>query len=306
MGKAISLYGTGELRQLVKRTDPTILENLIRFLENDPIEFGSGYNKEIVWRYIRRYPLNDEQIHRLEEAAFRCLARPMTPEFKFMYQTMSHIATEAFWKRVEGILQADNPIIQINAYCLYAYSKGIYAGEKLRLEMKEVNFRLFVSYRTYYSAYSVETLLTLIKSPENWPDGEISYREPYAADIPTLNYGRNDDALFTSLDVAMSNKDVMLKNLSRVLSAGILHPEVVNPWNYAIYLLEQLNTPEAVQILIEFMNQKLDFAINSYWRKDVAKMVQRALNYYGTPEALESIEKLESINRHHCNVGMLG
>jgi hypothetical protein len=300
MVQAISNYSLAELRHHIKRADPTLLENFIRFLENDPIDYRTGYDKEIVWRYIRRYPLNDEQIHRLEESAFRCLARPMTREFKFMYQTMSHIAREAFWKRVKALLQADNPIVQINAYCLYAYSKGIYAGEKLRLEMKEVNFQLFVSYHTYYSAYSVEALLTLIKSPENWPDGVVCYRQPYAADIPTFNYGHNDDALFTSLDVAMSYKDVMLNNLSMVLSAGILHPEVVNPWNYAIYLLEQLNTPEAVQILIDFMNQKLDFAINSYWRKEVSKMVWRVLKYYGTPAALESINQLESITKNHC------
>jgi hypothetical protein len=104
----------------------------------------------------------------------------------------------------------------------------------------------------------------------------------------------------------MGNKDVMLKNLSKVLSAGILHPVVVNPWNYAIYLLEQLNTPKAVGPLIDFMNHKLDFATNSYWRKYVAQMVQRVLNYYGTPEALEAITKLESINRHHSYLGMLG
>ncbi|MBI1277623.1 MAG: hypothetical protein GC179_05810 [Anaerolineaceae bacterium] len=297
MVKAISLYGTGELRQAIKRTDLTLLESFIRFLENDPIEFGSGYSKEIVWRYIRRYPLNDEQIHRLEEAAFKCLARPMTPEFKFMCLTMSHLATDAFWKRVEGILEADNPIVQINAYCLFAYSKGIYAGEKQRLEMKKVKFQLFVAYYTYHHAYSVEDLVALIQAAENWPDGEVRYRQPVEVYMPIFNF---DNDLIATFDLSMSKKDVVFRNLGEILSTGVLHPETVDAWVYAIFLLGQLDYPEAVGLLIDFMNQKLDFMPNSYYKKMPAHMLQRVLNYYGTPEALEAVKQLESITQNHC------
>lgn len=297
MVKAISEYRIGELRQAIKRTDPTLLEDFIRFLENDPIGYRTGYNKEIVWRYIRRYPLNEEQIHRLEEAAFRCLARPMTPEFKSMYQTMSHIATEAFWKRVEGILQADNPIIQINAYCLYAYSKGIYAGEKLRLEMKDVKFQLWVGYYTYYRSYSVENLITLMQAPENWPNGVVCYCQSVEIDMPIFNV---DNDLIASLDLSMSNKDVIFGKLGEVLLTGILHSATVDTWTYAIFLLEQLDYPEAVGLLIDFINQKLDFMPNSYYKRMPAHMVQKVLNYYGTPEALEVVKQLESITKNHC------
>ena len=159
MVKAISEYRIRELKQLVKHADPTLLENLIRFLQIDSIGYRTGYSKEIVWRYVRRYPLSDVHIQRLEEAAFTHLARPMTSEFKFMCQTMSHIATEAFWKRVEGVLQADNPIMQINGYCLYAYSKGIYAGEKQRLELKKIKRELRWRYLKSNQHYRVDDLL---------------------------------------------------------------------------------------------------------------------------------------------------
>ena len=306
MVKAISLYRRGELRQAIKRTDPTLLENFIQFLENDPIEFGSGYKKEIVWRYIRRYPLNGEQIHRLEQAAFRCLARPMAREFKFMYQTMSHIATEAFWKRIEGVLQVVNPIMQINAYCLYAYSKGIYAGEKQRLELKKVKRDLRWMYLKSNQHYKVDDLLSLLREPENWPNGEVIYREPKREDLPILEYQPARDQEFASLNVSMGNKDFVLRQLNVVLSMGILTHITSDTWTYAIYLLEQLNDPKVVGLLIDFMNQKLDFAINYHDKKMVAQMVLRVLNYYGTPEALEAIRKLETITKHHCNIGMLG
>ncbi len=300
-----SEFRLGELRRAVKRADLVIFEDLIRFLQDDPIAFGTGYTKEVIWKYIGRYDLSKDHIQRLEEAAFTYLARPMTPEFKFMCLTMSHIATEAFWKRVEAVLRVDNPIIQINAYCLYAYSTGIHAGEKQRLQMKKVKFQLFVRYHAYYSVYSVEELLALIKAPENWPEGVICYRQPHPTDIPVLNYHLNDVESFTSLDVSKSNKEVVLKNLNAVLFAGVLHPEIVNTWNYAIYLLEQLDYPEAVGSLIDFMDQKLDFARNTYYRKLLAQMVQRALKYYGTAEAFVAIKKLETITKHHCNIGIL-
>jgi hypothetical protein len=297
MVKAIAQYRIRELRQLVKHAEPTLLENLIRFLQIDSIGYRTGYSKEIVWRYIRRYSLSEDHIQRLEEAAFKCLGRPMTAEFKFMCQTMSHLATEAFWKRVEGVLQADNPIIQINAYCLYAYSKGIYAGEKQRLEMKKVKFQLFVAYYIYYRAYSVEDLITLIQAAENWPDGEVRYRKPIEVDMPIFNF---DNELIASLDLAVSNKDVVFRNLGEALLTGVLHPETVDTWVYTIFLLGQLDYPEAVGLLIDFMNQKLDFVPNSYYKKMPAHMVQSILNHYGTPEALEAVKQLDSITKNHC------
>ncbi len=297
---SISAYRIAELRRAVKRADPTIFENAIRFLHNDSIGHRTGYSKEIVWRYIRRYSLNDVHIQRLEQAAFKCLTRPMSAEFKYMCQTMAHIGTDAFWKQVENGLQSDNPIVQINSYCLYAYSEGIYAGEKQRLALKEINFQLRVAYHTFYPAYSVKELVALIEKPENWPDGIACYQQPYAVDLPVLNFGHNDDALITSLNVAMSNKTVVMRNLREVLSTGVLHPEVINAWIYAIFLLEQLDYPEAVSVLVDFMNQKLDFIPNSYYKQYVAQTVHRVFSYYGTPEAIEAIKQLEVITKHHC------
>ncbi len=72
---SFSKYRRAELRHALKRAEPAIRDDLIRFLQDDSRAFGSGYAKEVIWKYIKRYDLNEDQIHMLEEAAFKYLSQ---------------------------------------------------------------------------------------------------------------------------------------------------------------------------------------------------------------------------------------
>lgn len=133
MNRRRSDFGTfsrKELRHAIKRAEPSIFEDILHFLEDDPMTFGSGYAKELMWQYIRRHALNESDIRRLERAALNYLERPMEREFRRMCQTMSIIATPFFWQEVEKRLESENPVTQLNAYCLFPYSKGVDVGEQ--------------------------------------------------------------------------------------------------------------------------------------------------------------------------------
>jgi hypothetical protein len=80
----ISQYSRRALRHALKRADLVIFEDVLNFLEDDPKTFGSGYMKEDMWHYIRRYPLNNTHIARLENAALQYLQPPMSCEFEYM------------------------------------------------------------------------------------------------------------------------------------------------------------------------------------------------------------------------------
>ncbi len=142
MGKySFEDWRRAEVRRAVKRADPAIRDDFIRFLEDDPRTFGSGYMKESIWKYIKRYDLTPEELNRLEDAAMKLVYRPMSHEFKHMCQTMCVIATDEFWQRVEAEKKSDNPVVKLNASCLYPYSESMEAGEKQRLAWKH-NYRL--------------------------------------------------------------------------------------------------------------------------------------------------------------------
>lgn len=126
-------YTRQELRHALKRADVTILEDVLQFLEDDPMTHGSGYMKTDMWRSIRRYTLDSGQITRLENAVFNYLRRPMEREFKPMCHVLSEIGTPDFWSRVAEKVTSDHPTERVNARCLYAYADGLMAGERHRL-----------------------------------------------------------------------------------------------------------------------------------------------------------------------------
>lgn len=126
-----------ELRHAVKRAEPSIFEDLLRFLEDDPLTFGSGYTKEKIWKYIKRYKLSSNDLKRIENVALQYLYRPMSVEFRYMCQTMCVIASKRFWTEIKTHLKSENELVSLNASCLFPYSESMNAGEKRRLAWKQ-------------------------------------------------------------------------------------------------------------------------------------------------------------------------
>jgi hypothetical protein len=277
-----------ELRQAVKKAEPSIFDDLIRYLEDDLKTFGSGYVKEIIWKYITRYDLTSDDIARLERAALKYLQRPMSREFKLMCQTMARIATDEFWNSVKSELDSANPRVQLNASCLYPYSEGVNKGEQHRLEQKYTKHHYdrnsWVS--PYHDAYKVDDLLAFVKDPANWPDGVVVYKEPNPADLPILHSWREHDGEVASLDIAAGHKKQILEVLDKVLSNSVMNVFTDSAWLYAIYLLQQIDDEGAVPILTKFLHDKLDYKVDGP-RKGMLECVSlKVLRHYGTPKAM--------------------
>lgn len=132
-----------ELRHALTRADPALLEEVLQYLEADSFHFGSGYDKELFWRYIRRYDLKEQHIKRLCAAALKYLERPMSREFQRMCLAMAYLGTTEFWEQVKAATESDNPCVQVNAYCLLPYAGGVEAGERNRLELKSLKATTF-------------------------------------------------------------------------------------------------------------------------------------------------------------------
>ena len=141
-----------ELRHAIKHADSKIFDDAIRYLEDDPNTFGSGYIKEILWKYIRRYDLKTQHILRLENADLKYLHRPMSHEYKYMCQTMCRIARDEFWIRVRNeCLASDNKWVKINTLCLIPYSQGMEVGETYRLAWRYSSIR--ATYNNHQSQF---------------------------------------------------------------------------------------------------------------------------------------------------------
>jgi hypothetical protein len=275
-----------ELRAALKRTDPTLLEPVLQYLKDDPRTFGSGYVKEIIWKYINRYDLQSDHVRRLEEAALKYLFRPMSREFKLMCQTMARIASQSFWQKVEEQLDSDNPWGQINAYCLFPYSEGITAGEKRRLELNSIRRSFWRYERLEY--VTPEELLAKLREKENWIDGVVvEHASPRKAQI----IGHVFDEEFQRLDYTAMKSDVVLPKLREVLQTGTLNTWTYGTWSYALHLLARLNDINAVPILIEFLENKVDYKLRDPENIGLGSNALRMLERFGTPEALEAVAK---------------
>ncbi|GEM_PF-3564226 len=286
-----------ELRHAIKRADLDILEDAIVFLEDDPRTFGSGYAKELIWKYIKRYNLSTEQVARLENAAIQYLFRPMSREFKYMCQTMAWIASDSFWDTVQPYLDSDNPRAQVNSYCLYRYSGGLIAGEKLRLQLDAIKYavRWYVirsqpDQIQVHPPITVEELLIRVEHESNWYNGKVIYRE-VRSDNPSIYYDfAKLDKEFACLDVEASNKNQLLKTFDLVLSTGFKIEQYYVTWLYTIYLLGQIKEVRAVEILKRFLKGKIEFEYGSY-RNHLEMLVLKTLRKYGTSEAMEVVRR---------------
>lgn len=286
-----------ELRHAIKRADLTIFEDVLRFLEHDSRDFGSGYIKQLFWKYVKRYDLNAQHLSRLENAAMQYLYRPMSCEYKYMCQTMCCIATDAFWVRVKAEIDSDRKWAKLNASCLYPYSRGMKAGETLRLAWKNRPDRWIRSDEKLY--YMVDELVELIVLPEHWHNGQIIYCEPNAKDMPIIHYNPSYDSEIASLDVASGNKESIFQLFSTILRTGTLHTWTSKTWLYTIYLLYRINDDRAVQLLSEFLTNKLDYKFESPSKGYTMLSALKVLRFYNTDEALKVIKKYQSYDEQY-------
>lgn len=179
-----------ELRRMLTSADLTIFDETLQFLLDDPLTMGAGYMKQLMWKYIKRYNLNADQMATLEAAALNYLKRRMTPEFTYMCQTMARIAPSAFWAKIEQASQSDDPKIRLNASCLLPYARGVEAGEQFRQNGgREHRRRRWAAEREYASILpTMADLIALLHTPEFWENSQIVSQMPKSSDLPIVYY----------------------------------------------------------------------------------------------------------------------
>lgn len=285
-----------DIRASMKRADPTMLETALEYLEVHSRNWGSGYIREIIWQFIRRYDLTSAQVKRLEHVALIYLERPMSREFKYMCLTMAHLATPEFWHKVEDLLDADNPQIQVNAYCLYPYSQSVYIGEKQRLELRHLKSEMMRPWRRKHprnSGISQEDLLNILFESENWIDSHVvELEEPSRVQISSSN--PQNDKEFLKLDYSKLRSEVVLPKLNKVLQTGDMNVYTFEAWFYALHVLGQLKDIRAVPIIINFLTEKTDYKYLAVTKGILEKKALAILEQLGTPEAQKAIAE-----RHH-------
>ncbi len=290
-------YSRKELRRAIKRAEPSIFEHILQFLEDDPKTFGSVYAKTLMWQYIRRYGLNERDIHCLELAALKYLERPMRPEYKRMCQTMSFIATPSFWQEIEKQLVSENPVMQLNAYCLRQYSEGLNAGERKRLEAKTIKRVIKKHYwknnRQRYGPYFWgKHVWEAVSNPSVWKDKQVVYREPIDADLPIL---RNDnDYQLTILDFSYCEPDKVIDALNPIL-IGAKYQNGISAWVSIFYVFGELSSNQALPIIENFYTTRIAHQFESAKRWLTTQAIRRSLQRIGTPEALQAVAKYQHI-----------
>lgn len=290
-------YSRKELRRAIKRAKPSIFEDVLKFLEDDPKTFGSGYAKTLMWQYIRRYELNERDIHRLEQAALKYLERPMRPEYKRMCQTMSLIATPSFWQEVEKQLISENPVIQLNAYCLYQYSSGLNAGEQERLKSETIKRAIknhcWKNNKQRYGPYFwSKHVWEAASNPSVWKGDQVVYRKPNEADLPIL---RNDnDYGLPTLDFSHCEPDKVIDALKPILM-NAKYEDGVSAWVFIFYIFGELGSNQVLPIIDEFYTSRVAHQFESAKRWLTTQAIRRALQRIGTPEALQAVVKYQHI-----------
>jgi len=290
-------YTRRELRHALKRADATIFEDVMQFLIDDCREFGSGYRKKTIWRYITRYPLTSEHIAHLQATALKYLERPMCGEFMPMCRTMARIATPEFWEVVKSKLEDENPRVRVNAYCLTPYAQGIEHGLKQSRELRRLKINLKKTYnywgRRYpiYRALMTGDLIAVINEPGNWKHQHPVY-QPIDPDEPPVIYFGGYISSDTQYNWDECIPEILIPKLERMLLDWDLYILTCASWLCIVYILHKLNQPIAVSILINFMKQKIEpkyFETTGTWM--LSQAVCKVLAHFGTPEALEALER---------------
>ncbi len=100
----------------LQRGDVGALEMPVRFLENDPWVFGSGYVKADVIRLINRLSLPDEYAQRLRQVALMVIDKADSRrEFRAYCRLARKVNSPALRKELETRLTNANPVVRRQA-----------------------------------------------------------------------------------------------------------------------------------------------------------------------------------------------
>jgi len=130
----LSFPGGTAMLDRVRSRDRTPVENAVRFLEADPMHFGSGYLKEYLWRWLRRMDLSTAKIQRLEMTAFGYCDRTVSREFWEMGKAMHFLATPSFWVQVAVMVGRDGPSAPRALYLL-SHGPSVHSGATIRRQV---------------------------------------------------------------------------------------------------------------------------------------------------------------------------
>lgn len=292
----IEQHSRKSLRHALKQADPTIFDECLKFLMDHPRTMGSGYIREMIWRYMPRYLLTETQLSTIQQIALQYLERPMSREFKWMCLTMARVAEEQFWLNVKALLDSDNPLTQINAFCLYAYSEGVYAGERQRLKLKKekLPYRMQMWSEFWSSSFpDEEVLYRIILDKEHWYDGRPIYKPAFdESDLPILYYRPKYwpfEIKLTSLDISRCRKQEMISSLSKILDMG-WHGPSLEVWVYITYLFDKINYPETANILANFLEKQIDWKHETVTKSIMYRATLNVFLHYHTPEAMQAIK----------------
>jgi len=288
-----------ELRIMLTKADPIIFNETLQFLQDDPRTMGSGYAKQVMWKYIKRYDLNADQLAILEATALNYLKRRSTIEFKYMFQTMARIASSSFWAKVEQASQSDVPTTGLNAACMLPYSRGVEAGEQFRLIYQQEQFqkRWAAAKASTTVHMKMDEFIALLHTAEFWGNCQTISQSIKPSDLPIIYYNPTYDSEVASLDYRYCRAQLVIPKLRELLFSEY------GPWQfdvkeielYAIFVLKKIGTPAAVTTLLEFMEKRIDHKFESPSKSIISSAVYKALAYIGTPEALQAIHTRQQI-----------
>lgn len=136
-----------------------------------------------------------------------------------------------------------------------------------------------------------ERLEEAVYAPANWKAKGVVHRKANPEDLPIIYYDPTQDMKYATLDMRTCNHANMLRALQTILSTGTMDRFTEISRLYAIYLLRQIDDPQAVPILTAFLTTKFEYKFESV-KKDLLEFTTlKVLKYYGTPEAQVTIQQ---------------
>lgn len=112
-------------------------ETVIAFLEEDPYSFGTGYQKERAWRYLRRVPLTESQKQRLRGVALSCVRTRWGRDLLPMARLLNSIADADLRRQVRELTESSDPMTARRARLLEAFLVSLRQGDEYVRQVRE-------------------------------------------------------------------------------------------------------------------------------------------------------------------------
>jgi len=117
----------------LKAGDRAYVEPIVRYLELDPYQHGSGYLKEKIWRALRRVELTEKQQQRVRQVALLYVRRRISREFAPMCRMVAPIATPKLRGEVDILCGSEDSSVARRAIILRSYLRDVRWAEEARV-----------------------------------------------------------------------------------------------------------------------------------------------------------------------------